>query len=189
MSLRFAILGILEATPMTGYELGQRFASSARWVWSAPRSQIYPLLAKLEADGLIAGEHAIVDGRAQRRYGITGDGCRELRRWVSEAHDLPPVRDPMLLHALFLDIVGVSEAEEVLRGEWAAERARIVEWEAHRDALAAGKTPVIRARLRNRDPSEHERITRIKAAAFNGLVETGRARLRWLESMIEAVRD
>ena len=53
MSLQHAILGVLEARPMTGYELVQFFDSSMAWVWSAPQSQIYPRLRAMERDGLI----------------------------------------------------------------------------------------------------------------------------------------
>lgn len=189
VSLRFAILGILDAKPMTGYELGRRFATSARWVWAAPRSQIYPLLAKLEAEGGIVGENAIVDGRAQRRYSITEAGSRELRNWVRESHERQPVRDSFLLQALFFDVVDAEEAQAVLRDEIAAESARVSEWEAHRDALSLGETPVIRARLHGRPPSQRDRIMRIKAAAFDGLVEAGRVRMRWLQSMLDAVAE
>jgi len=53
MSLKHALLGVLAARPMSGYELSQFFDSSTGWVWTAPHSQIYPLLVKMHSAGLI----------------------------------------------------------------------------------------------------------------------------------------
>jgi DNA-binding PadR family transcriptional regulator len=44
---------------MSGYELSQFFDSSTGWVWTAPHSQIYPLLGKMEADGVLESEDQV----------------------------------------------------------------------------------------------------------------------------------
>jgi DNA-binding PadR family transcriptional regulator len=83
MSLRHAVLGLLERRPSTGYELTRTFDQSLRTSWHARHSQIYPELAKLESAGLVK-----VVGHGARRsktYGITGAGRAELRRWLVEA--------------------------------------------------------------------------------------------------------
>ena len=83
MSLRHALLGLLERRPSTGYELTRTFDRSLRTSWQARHSQIYPELAKLEAAGLInlVGEGA----RRSKTYDITDAGRTELRRWLVEA--------------------------------------------------------------------------------------------------------
>ena len=53
MSLRHAVLGMLASQPGTGYELTQWFDRSLSHAWHASHSQIYPELAKLEAEGLV----------------------------------------------------------------------------------------------------------------------------------------
>lgn len=55
MSLKHALLGVLDVLPMTGSELKQFLDVSTGWMWSARHSQIYPLLARLEKEGLIKG--------------------------------------------------------------------------------------------------------------------------------------
>ena len=42
MSLKHALLGLLNYRPMTGYDLKQRFDHSISHFWSANLSQIYP---------------------------------------------------------------------------------------------------------------------------------------------------
>ena len=67
MSLRHAVLGMLSVTSCTGYELTQWFDSSLQHAWHASHSQIYPELAKLEAEGL--AEVVEEGARRSRRRG------------------------------------------------------------------------------------------------------------------------
>jgi PadR family transcriptional regulator AphA len=83
MSLRHAVLGLLERRPSTGYELTQTFDRSLRTSWQARHSQIYPELAKLEAAGLV--EVVGHGARRSKTYAITPVGRAELRRWLVEA--------------------------------------------------------------------------------------------------------
>jgi DNA-binding PadR family transcriptional regulator len=83
MSLRHAVLGLLERRPSTGYELTRTFDQSLRSSWQARHSQIYPELAKLESAGLVeVVEHG---ARRSKTYAITAAGRAELRRWLVEA--------------------------------------------------------------------------------------------------------
>jgi DNA-binding PadR family transcriptional regulator len=189
MSLPHAILGVLEARPMTGYELTRFFESAAGWVWSAPQSQIYPLLRRLEGDGLIAGEEQVRGERLRStRYSLTAPGREELHRWLVEDHDVPPVRDPMLLQALFLDSVDPEDAVHVLETQSEVLRHRIAVWSAHRAQLRARETPLLRERLATRDPADHDRIAAVKAHVFDYLVDSAELRIAWAERMIEIVR-
>lgn len=170
MSLRHAVLGVLDAREMTGYELTQFFEVSARWVWSAPQSQIYPTLKKMESDGLIAGEDQVRGTRLRRRrYSITPDGRVELERWILEDHGDAPLRDPFLLQMLFLDMVEPDDAVEVLQREAEGQRRRLQRWRDHRTLIEAGDTPLLRERLARRDPDDRDRIIELKAAVFRHL--------------------
>src|SRR3954471_24217603 len=80
MSLRHAVLGLLERRPSSGYELTQTFDRSLRTSWQARHSQIYPELAKLEGAGLV--EVVGHGARRSKTYAITPAGRAELRRWL-----------------------------------------------------------------------------------------------------------
>lgn len=54
MSLRHGLLDLLAGEPMSGYDLSRYYAVSMTNVWPAQHSQIYPELAKMVADGVIA---------------------------------------------------------------------------------------------------------------------------------------
>jgi DNA-binding PadR family transcriptional regulator len=189
MSLPHAILGVLEARPMTGYELTRFFESTARWVWSAPQSQIYPLLRRLEAEGLIVGEQQLRGERLRRTsYSLTEAGRADLRGWLAEPHDEPPVRDPLLLQALFLDTIDPSDAERVLRAHVHALQAGIEQWTVHRNRLLARDTHLLRERLASRAPSEHARIAALKAHVFDYLIDSAELGIAWSERAIQLVR-
>ena len=83
MSLRYAVLGLLARRPSTGYELTQMFDRSLRTSWQARHSQIYPELAKLEAEDLV--EVVGHGARRSKTYAITAAGRAQLRRWLVEA--------------------------------------------------------------------------------------------------------
>jgi DNA-binding PadR family transcriptional regulator len=185
MSLPHAILGVLEARPMTGYELTRFFESTARWVWTAPQSQIYPLLRKLQDAGWIAGEDQVRGVKLQRTsYSITSDGLAELRRWLGDTYAEPSVRDALLLKSLFFDLAEPSVARGVLEEHIAELEERVGQWSVHRARLLARDTPLLRERLAHRPVEVHERVARLKAHVFDYLIEQAEMRIRWCRETI-----
>ena len=102
MSLKHALLGFLDYTPMTGYELKQCFDQSIRHFWNANLSQIYPALSRMAEEGLLTVEVEYQEDRPNRKvYTITDAGCEELQRWLQEPIDLPPMRVAFLIQVFF----------------------------------------------------------------------------------------
>ena len=100
---------------MSGYELSQFFDSSTGWVWTAPHSQIYPTLAKMQSEGLIESEDQVRGARLKRKvYSITPRGLDELCAWVGTPHPTTASRDVLLTQALLFDMVEPERAAEVL---------------------------------------------------------------------------
>lgn len=173
---------------MSGYELTRFFDGTARWVWTAPQSQIYPLLRKLESEGWIAGEEQLRGERLRRTsYSLTEDGMAELRRWLAEPHSEPSVRDGLLLKALFFDLAEPDEARVVLEAHVAELEEHVSQWAAHRAALLARDTPLLRERLDHRPVEQHERIAGLKAHVFEYLIDQAELRIRWCRETIGLV--
>lgn len=190
MTLRYALLGVLEARPMTGYELAQFFDESTSWVWSAPHSNIYPQLRKMEEEGLLTSRTEIRGERLERTvYSISEKGIGELRTWVSS--DPGPVnqRDPLFLRATFFDMVGDDDAEALLEEFIARQSDLVKQWQEHREALVRKDTPLIKERLKRRPRTEHERIAALKANVFQGMVDQAKARIRWARQTIELLHE
>lgn len=190
MSLTHALLGVLESRPMNGYELTKFFDSGARWIWSAPQSQIYTTLRKMWRDGLVEGtEHARTTKASSTVYSITDSVRDELIRWVSAASDLGPPRDSFFLQSLYFDIVDETVSARVLDHFIAENEARIETWQRHHDALVNKETPLIRERLSKRPAEQHDRIARIKAHAFQGEIDRARALVQWAKEAKDIVAD
>lgn len=70
--LQYIILGLLDQEPRTGYELTQDFAHEIGEFWQAQHSQIYPLLARMEEQGLITHSVEVAGTKLEKkRYSIT----------------------------------------------------------------------------------------------------------------------
>lgn len=188
MTLRHAILGVLDAQPMTGYELGAFFESSANWVWSAKLSQIYPLLNAMAEEGVVSSEDEVHGRRRSTRYTITEVGRAELRDWVGEVHRVTPLRDPMLLQGLFMDLLDADRVDLVLDEYVAAMRHRVADLREHQRALVAGETALIQARRQVRPAEEHDRMQAMKAVVFSGLIRHCEASISWAEDLRVAAR-
>lgn len=84
MSLDYAMLGFLQITPLSGYDMKKMFDVSVRHFWAADQSQIYRTLARLTNNELIWSETIIQDGRPNSKvYHITEKGKEEFSKWLT----------------------------------------------------------------------------------------------------------
>lgn len=190
MSLRHALLALLTAQPMSGYDVTKVFDRSETFVWHAPHSQIYPELRRMEVEGLIAAESS-QRGRhgIKRMYSVTAPGRAELRRWVCEQMPPEPIRDAQRLKSAYLEFGSLDNARRQFKAH--LEHYELWErlWESHVVQLRARATPLIRKRLMRSDPSEHEAIVAYKVHAYEGLVAQARAEVAWAQEGLRMVDE
>ncbi|GAB19102.1 putative PadR family transcriptional regulator [Gordonia effusa NBRC 100432] len=125
MSLRYALLGLLDNQPASGYDLMKIFNSSMANVWPATQSQVYTELNKMAGTGLITV--SAEGARGRKVYEITRDGREALRIWLREPPTRKPRRSDLLLRVFFLDVISPAEAREIFR----AHREHAVAQKAH----------------------------------------------------------
>jgi PadR family transcriptional regulator, regulatory protein AphA len=83
-SLGYALLGLLQMRPSSGYDLRKIFSSTSMKTYSDSPGAIYPALGRLEQQDLIRGK--IEDGAGLRRrqiFHVTPKGLAELKKWVT----------------------------------------------------------------------------------------------------------
>ena len=115
MSLRHALLGLLEDGPASGYDLTSRFEKSLHaYVWTARQSHVYPELNRMIADDLI--EVVERGARGRRTYAITGRGRTELRAWLLAPAGPRAVRDERVLRMALLSALSDDEARRLVLG-------------------------------------------------------------------------
>ncbi len=81
--LKYAILGLLNRQPMTGYDIGKEFNYELAEFWHAKHSQIYTELKKLHDEGLVTYDIEISgDILEKKQYTITDAGKQDLIKWL-----------------------------------------------------------------------------------------------------------
>jgi DNA-binding PadR family transcriptional regulator len=112
-TLRYIILGLLGARPMTGYDIKRAFDRALASYWNAGNSQIYTTLKNLSAAKLVEPEVIVQKTRPNRKvYHLTAAGREELDRWLQE--DVPErfTKDDFLTKLFFC---GETSDEVTLR--------------------------------------------------------------------------
>lgn len=112
-TLRYIILGLLGARPMTGYDIKLAFDRALASYWNAGNSQIYTTLKNLSAAKLVESEVIVQKTRPNRKvYHLTPTGREELDRWLQE--DVPArfTKDDFLTKLFFC---GETSDEVTLR--------------------------------------------------------------------------
>jgi PadR family transcriptional regulator AphA len=110
MELRDVILGFLERTALTGYELKGMFSKFDFLPWSGNNNQIYTTLLELEKGGLVKKQ--IIQQEklpAQKRYSATEAGKRRLREAVLQPSVAPGYRNDFLLRLAWAECLSTDE--------------------------------------------------------------------------------
>ena len=149
MSLRHGLLDLLAGEAMSGYDLSRYYAASMTNVWPALHSQIYPELAKMVADGLIAqtGEGA----RGRKVYQTTPAGLDELRAWLRDSEPDYAARNEPLLRVFAMWVLPTDEALALLgrdRGEYVRHLGYIEDVIGRKDWAANPEGQSYRHRIR-----------------------------------------
>ena len=117
MSVRNAILGLLEQKPRHGYELHDAFEAvvGGEQVWDVKPAQIYTTLTRLEKGGLVIEQSAEQDGGPEKRiYAITQSGRRALREWFYSPVASRHQRDEFFLKLMMSLVTGEANPRRVI---------------------------------------------------------------------------
>lgn len=182
MSLRHALLAVLTAEPMTGYDLIRYFDGTVEFVWHAPHSQIYPELRRMEQAGLVDVQVVPRGERAEKRvYSITDAGVGELRSWLAEISPYPQERDPSRLRAAHFEFSTYEAARSQLQAHLDHYSRALSNWERMVEDIEARRVPLMRERMKQRPEPEHEAIAAFRRFAFRGEVAKARTEVEWAE--------
>lgn len=98
MSLRHAILAMLDIEKGSGYDLVKRFDQSVSYFWAAPYQQIYRELQKLEVSGFLSSVAVAQQGKPDKKiYDVTDAGIEELKAWLEKPAKSMKIKEPLLI--------------------------------------------------------------------------------------------
>ena len=175
MSTRHVILALLEIEPMNGYDLAQNIKLSVDSLWAATYGQIYPMLHKLEEEGLLTSENQVRGQHMQRVvYTITSTGRTELAYWLAQPVQYLPFRDPFKLWASYIDEIPppavFSNIAEHIRMHM--QRAEALEQIAL--SIEKGTHPLTKVRQEHLPKEKVERLKRARSLIYYELASQAR---------------
>lgn len=116
-TLKYAILGLINREPMTGYDIAREFNSqNLANFWYAKHSQIYPELSRLMDEGLVTCQIVIQGEKLEKKlYTITEKGRQELKEWLVTEEPLPPTfKDVFRLRMYFSESMSQEQIQSHL---------------------------------------------------------------------------
>jgi len=184
MSLKYGLLGLINLTPTTGYELDKEFKDSLKYIWQATSSQIYSELDKMEQQGWLVSERIMQDEKPNKRvYSITEKGKLELLEWMAtpetDVKNALTGKNAFLFRVLLAGSLSKEQALELLRSFRKICLARKAEQENIRGVIDQSK---------DEDEYDHANITFFNLAALH-FEMMNQIRLEWVEKAISTIKE
>jgi DNA-binding PadR family transcriptional regulator len=118
VSIKYAILGLLQYKDMHGYRIKSRIERDFGHMWTINYGQIYPNLKQMRKDGLVTVKEVNVSGEKgppRKLYSITPKGKEAFLTWLQKAPERPILlRDPFLMRFVFFGFGDRSRAVELI---------------------------------------------------------------------------
>ncbi len=141
LSLEFILLGFLLEKPVHGYDLYRDISTinDLSEVWHIKQSQLYALLEKLEAAGLVSSTHVTTESFiARREYKATPEGKSSFQVWIALPVEHPrEMRQEFLGKLYFARQAGTDKALALVT----AQRQNCLEWQSMLEKLLASAEP------------------------------------------------
>ena len=179
MSLKYAILGILIEKPMHGYELKRAVSPALSRDRLMNDGVLYPLLAKMEKEGLVRGKVERGDKRPNRRvFHPTASGRRVFFEWLRGS----ALEEDLVTYDFFLGHPFLSKCvffKHLTREEI---RAKLI---AQRESSLAK----LEAFDRIRKGMVERGVDPFRIAILDLGIAQHREKIRWLEKMTEELPE
>ncbi|RYE40572.1 MAG: PadR family transcriptional regulator [Hyphomicrobiales bacterium] len=182
MSLRYALLALLTAEPLTGYDAAKRFSGSVGHVWHAPDSQIYPELRRMEQAGLIDGKQVPWGPRStKKQYSITDLGIEAFREWMCTPIEYTPARNVHHLQAAYFEWTDTEHARAHLQNHIDYYAAQLAQWKIIHRSILDRTNPTMVKRTEKYPAEQHEHIVAFKAFAYEGMISLAQTEIDWAQ--------
>jgi len=115
---------------MTGYDLKKKTEANLAFFWSESYGQIYPILHKMEKDGLVTMVEDREEGRPPKKiYSITDIGKESLLLWMKKKPDKDVFRSELLLKLFFSQCCGPEIIKKHIQERMDDSRAKLREYD------------------------------------------------------------
>jgi DNA-binding PadR family transcriptional regulator len=169
MSVRQALLALLEQGPMYGYQLRAEFEQRTGATWPLNVGQVYTTLTRLERDGLVESSE---DEEASTAHGaiyrVTPAGRDEVSAWFTTpvARTQPPRDELAIKLAIAVTVPGVDVGGVI---------------QQQRSATMAALQDYTRLKRGGRAAAPGDRADMAWSLVLDSLVFAAEAEIRWLD--------
>ncbi|GAA2256773.1 MULTISPECIES: PadR family transcriptional regulator [Kitasatospora] len=139
MSIRHALLALLDQGSCYGYQLRVEFEARTGATWPLNVGQVYTTLGRLERDGLVAPHGADAEGHLF--HAVTEAGRAELRNWFETPvpRENPPRDELAIKLAMAVTVSGV-DVSAVIQGQRRHSTKALQDYTRLRDQALDGDT-------------------------------------------------
>jgi DNA-binding PadR family transcriptional regulator len=178
MLINYAILRLLSAEPMSGYDLKKIMQDSLYMYWSGNNNQIYKALLQLCSDDLLTSETQHREGAPTKKlYKITAKGRAALQEWVVSAPpEAPEFKKPFLIQ---LACAGKLEAAQVEKLIFKYQQ------ELNTHLLMQQE----KQRRMQKAPSRKKREKFIEDMIFDNIFTFYQSELQWTQKVLQGIRN
>lgn len=135
---RFALLGLLNWKPMSGYDIKKIVDISLSHFWSENYGQIYPTLNTLVKQGWAKRESGTTGGGRQRHlYRITAKGRQAFESWIQQPTDPPSTRNELQLKLFLGSELPKPQVRSVIQAYQLEQAQRLSEYRSSEQVLRA----------------------------------------------------
>jgi DNA-binding PadR family transcriptional regulator len=171
----YAILGILNISPSTGYDIKKYSDNVLSGFWNENFGHIYPTLKMMLEGGMI--EIAFREKNEKKvRYGITEKGKKELETWLLEETIQQPVRSEFMLKLLFSSNQSKESVIRMLENYKEIHEKNMEKYLGMQKDLEHGIQEISK-----------ERVRFIKAVLRKGIISS-EAAIHWCDETIEEMQ-
>ncbi|WP_040467911.1 PadR family transcriptional regulator [Limosilactobacillus gastricus] len=118
MNGRDVVLGILNGSDRTGYEINDILKTRLSYFYDGTYGMIYPTLRKLESEGKIE-KHVVVqtDKPNKNVFSITLEGKKEFQKYLDTEFSQEVFKSDFLLHLFFGDSLNDEQIKNLIQKE------------------------------------------------------------------------
>jgi len=171
----YAILGILDITPSTGYDIKKYSDKVLSSFWNENYGHIYPTLKKMLEDEMIELDLQEKSDKSIR-YRITEKGKREFESWLQEETAYQSLRSEFMLKLLFSSSQPKVNVIQMLENYREPQKKNIEKYYKMLENLEQDKEV------------SSERFCYVKAVLRRGII-TAEATIQWCEETLESIRS
>lgn len=169
--LGYITLGVIANEPgSTAYAVMKNFQKSPSSYFSGSAGAIYPLVKRLEENGLIAAKSSKAGSRSRKHYSVTPDGKTALRNWLSAPipeEDVAFTVDLLRTRVLFFKNLTKTQQRKFV--------------------IDVRKNVQERIKTREELMKKHKDDDKFELLASRSAVIAEQARLKWLDELEKAI--